>query len=139
MPKQPARGAETSLELRNNRDDIAALQARVVEQIERHDYPKSARFAVLLALEEAIANAFQHGHRDLPEDLPISVCFSVSESDIYIAVQDQGSGFDPGVVPDPTLEENIASPSCSQIGTLSPLAMLTTMCTYSCASVSTQP
>ncbi|MAY74547.1 MAG: anti-sigma regulatory factor [Phycisphaerae bacterium] len=112
MPDKPAHDAETgSVELTNNREEIAALEERVVGRIEDLGYPKSARFAVMLALEEAIANAFQHGHRDLPDDTPIQVTFRVTKDHVQITVEDRGAGFDPRDLPDPTVEENISNPS----------------------------
>lgn len=99
------------VELHNNRDEIASLEEGVVAQIESLGYPKSARFAVILALEEAIANAFQHGHRGLSADVPIIVNYEVTAERVRIVVEDQGPGFTPGDVPDPTVDENITCPS----------------------------
>lgn len=112
MTEQEAAGAPMeTVELHNNRDEIAALEEAVVERIERLGYPQSTRFAIILALEEAITNAFQHGHQDLPETTPISVHYAVSADRIRIHVEDRGPGFEPEAVPDPTIDENITSPS----------------------------
>lgn len=86
------------------------VQNAVVDSMERYGYAKAARFAVRLALAEAIANAFHHGHETLPPSVPIQLSFRVGESDVEIAVEDQGPGFDPSLIPDPTLDENIERP-----------------------------
>jgi serine/threonine-protein kinase RsbW len=84
-----------------------SVQNAIVDAMERHGYSKASRFAVRLALAEAIANAFHHGHEHLPPTLPITVEFAVDPVKVVIHVEDQGPGFDPGTIPDPTLDENI--------------------------------
>ncbi|MDP6478570.1 MAG: ATP-binding protein [Phycisphaerales bacterium] len=63
-------------------------------------------FAVRLAMEEAMVNAIRHGHGG-DESLEIKVQVSVDASEISVAVEDMGPGFDPDAVPDPTAEENL--------------------------------
>ncbi|MBK7405004.1 MAG: ATP-binding protein [Phycisphaerales bacterium] len=94
----------------NDRDQIAALQDLVVEAAEELGYSRSARFALRLALEEAITNAFKHGHRSLPDSTPVEIEYAVGPERIRVAVQDQGPGFRPESVPDPTLDENLETP-----------------------------
>jgi serine/threonine-protein kinase RsbW len=88
-----------------------AVQNEVVDSMERQGYSKASRFAVRLALAEAVANAFNHGHRALPESTPILVDWSVSRARVKIVVEDRGPGFKPEGVPDPTLDENIEVPT----------------------------
>ena len=81
-----------------------------MEAAEECGYSKSARFALRLAMEEALANAFRHGHRGLPAITTVDVEYAVSDDAIRVAVQDQGPGFTPEAVPDPTLDENLETP-----------------------------
>lgn len=76
----------------------------------RHGYPDASRFAIRLALEEAIVNAFRHGHKQIP-DKPVKLEFDVGHNRVQLAVEDQGPGFNPEVVPDPTLDENLELPT----------------------------
>lgn len=94
----------------NDRDQINALQDLVVEGAEELGYPDGARFALRLAMEEAIVNAFKHGHRGLPESTPVTVEYSLSDERVHVAVEDKGPGFTPDAVPDPTLDENLENP-----------------------------
>lgn len=94
----------------NDRDQIGALQDLVVEYAEELGYSHGARFALRLAMEEAIANAFRHGHRDLPDDTPIDIEYTISDDSIRLSVADKGPGFSPQSVPDPTLDENLEIP-----------------------------
>ena len=94
----------------NDRVEIDAVRELITEVLSRFGYGKSSTFAIRLALEEALNNAFGHGHRDLPPDEPVTLEYNVSAEQVYIAVTDQGPGFDPDSIPDPTLDENIEVP-----------------------------
>lgn len=100
-----------SVQVFNERASIEAVHEALIAAVDHHAYSKASKFAVRLALEEAIANAFHHGHRGLADNLPVTVTFRVSADEIHIAVEDQGPGFDPRSVPDPTLDENLEQPS----------------------------
>ncbi len=100
-----------SLSVRNSATEIEAAQAHIVEAAARHGYPKASVFALRLAIQEAISNAFRHGHRNLPADLPITVEFAVTNADVRVTIEDRGPGFDPTSIPDPTLEPNLEATS----------------------------
>jgi serine/threonine-protein kinase RsbW len=90
----------------NRPADIDAAQAGVVAELERQGYPKASLFAVRLALHEAMSNAFTHGHKNHP-DAPVTLRYAIDASHAEISIEDQGPGFDPGAIPDPTLDENL--------------------------------
>ena len=106
----PGSSMSGRVSLINDRDQIGALQDLVVEYAEELGYSHGARFALRLAMEEAIANAFRHGHRDLPDDTPIDIEYTISDDSIRLSVADKGPGFSPQSVPDPTLDENLEIP-----------------------------
>lgn len=110
MPDGPDRICESDVRIQNDRDLVIALWERLEEAIDAHDYPEASRFALRLAYEEAVSNAFRHGHAGLPPETPVSVSFCVAPDTVEISVEDQGPGFDPGAIPDPTLDENIVNP-----------------------------
>ncbi len=95
----------------NQREEIERAESLLLAAMERQAYPDAARFAVRLALEESLVNAFRHGHKGLPGDTPARVEFAVTPSTVELAVEDQGPGFTPGDVPDPTLDENLERPT----------------------------
>ena len=80
----------------------------VLERLERWmkflDYPRNDVFAVSLALHEAATNAFRHGNGG-DSTKYIQVTYRVDVAEVLVEVQDQGSGFDPDLVPDPLAEE----------------------------------
>ena len=106
---QPSESA--AIPILNDRIEIDAVRELIAEVLSRFGYGKSSTFAIRLALEEALNNAFGHGHRDLPPDEPVTLEYIVSAEQVCIAVTDQGPGFDPDSIPDPTLDENIELPS----------------------------
>lgn len=95
----------------SDRAQIDALRDQIVDAVESQGYTPASAFAVRLAFEEAITNAFRHGHRGLPPDAPVTVRFRVAPDEIEIDVQDAGPGFNPGAIPDPTLDQNLEMPS----------------------------
>lgn len=82
----------------------------ILAEVERLGYSESAIFAVKLALEEAITNAVRHGNRSDPAKC-VTVRYDVTPDRIHIEIADEGPGFEPGHVPDPTLPENIDRPN----------------------------
>jgi serine/threonine-protein kinase RsbW len=63
---------------------------------------------ILLALTEAVNNAIIHGNKnDIKKEINLE--FVITDEYIKIIVTDEGEGFDPDKVPDPTLPENLLS------------------------------
>lgn len=82
----------------------------LIAELRRHNYPDKCIFAVRLALEEALANAIKHGNR-LDPAKTVTVRFCVEPDRIKLIVTDQGVGFDPDIVPDPTTDEHLEDPN----------------------------
>ncbi len=63
-----------------------------------------------LALSEALSNAMVHGNKLDPQK-NVTVTLDVYDSKIELSIKDNGQGFDPTEVPDPTKPENILKDS----------------------------
>jgi serine/threonine-protein kinase RsbW len=61
-------------------------------------------FAVQTSLLEAVHNAIKHGNKNRP-DKKIRIEVDADNSNVDITVEDEGDGFNPDAVPDPTTEE----------------------------------
>jgi serine/threonine-protein kinase RsbW len=94
----------------NSPADLRPLGEMLETRMRLFGFPGKDLFAVRLALEEAVTNAFRHGHRGDP-DRSIHVRYLVTVAEVLLEVEDQGPGFDPGQVPDPLAEENLDRPS----------------------------
>jgi serine/threonine-protein kinase RsbW len=86
---------------------------RVQEDIERllqtSRFSDHEIFGIKLAVEEALVNAIKHGNQmDRSKQVRITYAVLVDRFDIHII--DEGHGFDPGDVPDPTAVENLERP-----------------------------
>lgn len=104
------RTMQDSVLLIDDRAQIDAATERLLEATRGLGYPEASEFALRLAVEEAVRNAILHGHRDLPGE-PVELAWDVTDSEVRITVSDKGPGFDPGELPDPTLDENLRKPS----------------------------
>lgn len=99
-----------SCELLNERRAINTLIDQVLGEAGNAGLNDAAIFAVRLAIEEAITNAFVHGHEHVAGDVPVLVEYKISDGEIQIAIEDRGPGFIPETLPDPTLVENLSKP-----------------------------
>lgn len=87
-----------------------AVQERIVALLEELEYPMRDVFGMRLALEEALVNAIKHGN-GMDPDKKVQIECRVSRDHVWVKIQDEGPGFDPASLPDPTLEENLDKPS----------------------------
>lgn len=82
----------------------------LLHNLTENGWPEEDTFGVHLATEEALMNAIKHGNqRD--ESKFVSFSYKVSPTSLWLEVTDEGQGFDPEAVPDPTLDENLEVPS----------------------------
>ena len=95
----------------NDRDEIERAASAILDRLESLGYSKASIFAIKLAFEEAITNAFKHGHAEIEGDPPVTVDYEIDEREIVIGIEDKGPGFTVEDVPDPTLDENLTIPS----------------------------
>ena len=86
--------------------EVRRVEDTILPALSAKGYGERSLFAVRLALEEAIINAIQHGNR-LDNTKKVTVGFTLGEDKVVISVADEGEGFDPDSVPDPTLDENL--------------------------------
>jgi len=77
-----------------------------LEALEKFLWNKDDQFAIRMAIEEALMNAIKHGNASDPAK-PVHVVLKFSETQFYGKITDQGIGFDPECVRDPTADENV--------------------------------
>jgi serine/threonine-protein kinase RsbW len=99
------------LEIRipSNTSDGLSVQERLVSLMENFSYSMRDIFAMRLSLEEGITNAIRHGNK-LSADKFVTVSCHIDNDRMRVVVIDEGEGFEPDAVPDPTLEEFIERP-----------------------------
>ncbi|MEZ6056822.1 MAG: ATP-binding protein [Planctomycetaceae bacterium] len=85
-------------------------QDEIMELVEAEGFPMQDQFGIRLALEEAIVNAIKHGNKMDPTK-KVQICVEITEESLNVVIEDEGAGFRPEDVPDPTAEENLEKPS----------------------------
>jgi serine/threonine-protein kinase RsbW len=102
-----------SLSLRKRLPSDLRVGNRFVEEIGallmEHGWPSREIYAVQLAVEEGLANAMRHGNR-LDRSKHVRVACHLNGERIQVEIADEGPGFKPNTVPDPTLDENLERP-----------------------------
>ncbi|PQO25311.1 ATP-binding protein [Blastopirellula marina] len=86
------------------------LIKELLTQLERAEWAMHDSFGIHLAAEEAIVNAIKHGNKQDPNK-SVEVDMRVGKERVLIHITDEGPGFKPADVPDPTLDENLDVPS----------------------------
>lgn len=84
--------------------------ALLLTQLEEADWPTRDVYGIHLALEEALVNAIRHGNRSDPEK-EVGLRFYLTDDSVRIEIEDEGAGFDPGKLPDPTNDEFLDRPN----------------------------
>lgn len=90
--------------------EVPPLQELVVRAAVKRGFDDAQVFAIKLALEEALTNAIKHGNRMDPSKR-VTVDYTVSEREARLTVCDEGGGFSPDRVPDPTADANLEKPT----------------------------
>ena len=87
-----------------------AVQEQIIALLEERGYSSRDVFGMRLSLEEAIVNAIKHGNGYDP-DKSVRISCDVDSERVIVEVEDEGEGFEPGEVPDPTDDSNLDKPS----------------------------
>jgi serine/threonine-protein kinase RsbW len=91
-------------------DAAERAERPLLEEVARFHYTEPATFAIKLAVEEAINNAIKHGNKFDPRKV-VKFSYDVGPQRTVVMVADQGDGFDPDALDDPTLDENLEKPT----------------------------
>lgn len=87
-----------------------AVEERIIREIEKLGYDSHSAFAIRLALEEAIVNAYKHGNGEDPSKR-IHISYELKPERVIFRIRDEGCGFCPRKVPDPTHPDRIPLPN----------------------------
>jgi serine/threonine-protein kinase RsbW len=94
------------LEIKSDPNNLIVVE-EFFNQIAVEIHLPEKRFPELIvALTEAITNAIIHGNKKDPSKM-VYIDFIVDEKMLTIKVKDEGNGFDPSSIPDPTQPENL--------------------------------
>jgi serine/threonine-protein kinase RsbW len=101
-------GIEFELSLRSEVSAIPSFVDTLINLIRKCGGISVNEEDIEIALHEALSNAVIHGNHEDPCK-QISVRCRCGTDEVSIVIRDEGQGFDPDEVPDPTAPENIQS------------------------------
>jgi len=80
---------------------IKKVSARILSSLASHRISDEKAFDVKLCVEEAVRNAIVHGNH-AERARTVKTIYWIKDERITIEVEDEGSGFDHNLLPDPT-------------------------------------
>ncbi|HWN08944.1 MAG TPA: ATP-binding protein [Pyrinomonadaceae bacterium] len=100
----------TELRFASRIEAVAEAAAAVSEFLNRVGISEDTAFGIDMAVREAVTNAVLHGNK-LDSAKFAEIDLRKSPETLEIKVRDQGKGFNPSEVADPTKDENILKTS----------------------------
>ncbi|HRX83966.1 MAG TPA: ATP-binding protein [Phycisphaerae bacterium] len=97
------------IEIPSTLADAKKPEVHILAEVERCGYDEDSSFAIKLALEEAMTNAVRHGNSG-DATKHVTVRYAVTPEMCVICVRDEGPGFVPGEIPDPTAPDRLSLP-----------------------------
>lgn len=87
-------------------EEIDSVTGTILKDMDEIGYSDDVIRKMKLSLTELIANGISHGNGE-DHSKKVTVGHIVRPKEVLVAIIDEGEGFDPKAVPDPTLPENI--------------------------------
>lgn len=90
--------------------ETGVAKQMIIRELQRCKFCEEATFAIKLALEEALTNAIRHGNQsDCSKS--VTIRYAITPQKAAVVVRDEGQGFIPDEIPDPTAPERLPLPS----------------------------
>lgn len=90
--------------------NVCHVETLVVEAVSGGSICEENFGKILIALTEAVNNAILHGNRQDPKK-EVQISYETGNHMVYFNVKDEGTGFNPLDIPDPTDPENLEKPN----------------------------
>jgi len=108
-PREPRTEAFTEVTIPSDPAEARTVQDLIEQLLQVHAAPEHDQFSIKLALEEALVNAIKHGNQ-MDAAKAVRIRYLVARDRFEVTITDEGPGFDPDDVPDPTAPENLERP-----------------------------
>jgi len=106
----PLEAGEERIVIPSEPMQLGRVERLILSRLEAENYGERVLFGVRLAVEEAVVNAMKHGNH-MDKAKKVTITYAVDHDQCRVTVEDEGEGFDPNSVPDPTDDENLENPS----------------------------
>ena len=87
-------------------DTVADVDSFLDQRLRDAGFPDELMADVAVSVSEVVNNAVIHGNGANP-DKHVDVEVEIAPDRVSIAIQDEGTGFDPDTLPDPVAQENL--------------------------------
>ena len=108
-PREPSSPSTVDVVIPSDPAEARRVQEAIEQLLRAHHATEKDIFGIRLALEEALVNAIKHGNQ-MDRSKKVAIVSRVEAERFEIHITDEGNGFDPVDVPDPTAVENIERP-----------------------------
>lgn len=98
-----------NLVLDSHPKNIAEVEPYVLQVVKEYAINESIFGNILITLTEAVSNAIIHGNQ-AKSGKKVYISTYTTTNSVVFTVEDEGSGFDPNTLPDPTAPENLLTP-----------------------------
>lgn len=98
-----------NLVLESHPKNIAEVEPFVNQLLKEYEIGEALFGNILITLTEAVSNAIIHGNQ-AKADKKVYINTERKATSIIFSVEDEGQGFDPNILPDPTAPENLLTP-----------------------------
>jgi serine/threonine-protein kinase RsbW len=85
---------------------LKEISKELISSLREKNIDEAIIFDIHVGFEEALRNAMIHGNK-LDPTKEVRIETEVTGDTVIIIVEDEGEGFDPHSLPDPTLDENL--------------------------------
>ncbi len=97
---------ERTITIPSKLEQISLIEKTIDEITEKLTLTPDVYGKILIAAIEGVNNAIVHGNK-LDDKKVVKVHIKICDTKVCITISDQGKGFDPNTIPDPTIPENI--------------------------------
>lgn len=98
-----------SIQIPSMPENIRIVESFIDNAKEKFNITDDLYGNIMVAVTESVNNAIRHGNSSDKSKL-VNISLFIEPKHLKFVVEDQGPGFDPDSLPDPTLPENISKP-----------------------------
>lgn len=106
LNKTTDRMSEVTLRIPSVPENIRAVESFIETTREKFQIDDDIYGNIMVAVMESVNNAIIHGNK-LDKDKTVQITCISGDSDLRFIVKDEGKGFSPQCLPDPTAPENL--------------------------------
>jgi serine/threonine-protein kinase RsbW len=95
-----------TLKINSNPNSLLLVERLIEDVCDVYNVHEDCYGNILIAVTEAVNNAICHGNKNNPEKF-VKIGFESDNNNLIFSICDEGNGFDPSALPDPTDPSNI--------------------------------